>query len=249
MRNNILRLSDKSGKLIRTLFHPELWKYISLGIDVDTYRIFDNSWFLNSDIRTIIDIGANTGQFTLISNSLIPEAKIYSFEPSKKSYEDLQRNTEGLNNIHTFEVALGEIEKKQEFYQNSFSQASSLLMPTKIHETNYPFTAQHESVGQIQVKTLDSFANEIPIFDNLLIKMDVQGYEDRVISGGKKTISKATLILIETSFVELYESSPLFEDIHSSLVELGFKFDGFISQSRCQVDGTMLWGDALFLKR
>jgi FkbM family methyltransferase len=248
MRKQLLRINEKCAKTIRTLLQPESWNSVNYGVDPDTYQIFNQPWFLNSNIRTVVDIGANTGQFTLLSNQLLPDVQIYAFEPSPDCFKQLSTSTEHISNIHIFNFALGDCQEEKDFYQNSFSQASSLLVPTSTHDINYPFSMEHQSIGKIQVRMLDSFASDVIITDNLLIKMDVQGYEDRVIRGGEKIICRASIVLVETSFVELYQSSPLFHDIYYVLVKLGFKFDGFIAQSRSNIDGKMLWADAVFLK-
>jgi hypothetical protein len=56
--------------------------------------------------------------------------------------------------------------------------------------------------------------------------MDVQGFEDRVIAGGLRTLERASVLWVETSFVELYEGQPLFADIHDRLRDLGFEYRG-----------------------
>ena len=41
---------------------------------------------------TVLDVGANTGQFALEIHKILPQAMIYSFEPLKDCYEQLMHN-------------------------------------------------------------------------------------------------------------------------------------------------------------
>jgi FkbM family methyltransferase len=247
MKKYIVNLSEKANKLVRTLMEPNSWKLIRHEIDPDVYHLFNTPWFLNSNISTVIDIGANTGQFALLANQMLPEAHIYSFEPLVECFQKLLNQTSDISNIHAFNFALGDKNEQKEFYSNSFSQASSFLQTTSCNDENYPLASDHRPVGLMEIRTLDSLTDIITITDNLMIKIDVQGYEDKVISGGENTFKKASTILIETGFVELYQESPLFDDIYKKLMSLGFEFNGFIGQSRDK-NGKMIWGDALFFR-
>jgi FkbM family methyltransferase len=247
MRKSIIKISEKTNKLIRTLLEPNSWKLIRYDIDPDIYHIFNTPWFLKSNISTVIDIGANTGQFALLASQMLPAAQIYSFEPLHECFQKLLQQTSEIDNIHVFNFALGDKNEKKEFYSNSFSQASSFLQTTSCNDENYPLASDHQPIGLMEIKTLDSLSEVIPINGNLMIKVDVQGYEDKVILGGENTFSKATTIMIEMGFVELYQNSPLFNDIYQQLMTLGFEFNGFLGQSRDK-NGKMIWGDALFFK-
>jgi hypothetical protein len=55
------------------------------------------------------------------------------------------------------------------------------------------------------------------------IKIDAQGFEDRVIYGGKEIIKKARFCMLELSLVSLYENSILISDINSLMRSLGFR--------------------------
>ena len=81
-----------------------------------------------------------------------------------------------------------------------------------------------------------------------MIKIDVQGYEDKVIGGAVETISKAKAIIVEVSFRELYEGQPLFEKIFGLLSEKGFSYFGNLYQLLSPVDGAPLQADALFVR-
>ena len=88
----------------------------------------------------------------------------------------------------------------------------------------------------------------INLNDNMLVKIDVQGYEDRVIRGGQDTISRAEIVIVETSFQCLYEGQPMFEYIYEVLTKMGFSYRGALEQISNPIDGGILQADSLFVK-
>ncbi|MEQ9007495.1 MAG: FkbM family methyltransferase, partial [Ekhidna sp.] len=72
--------------------------------------------------------------------------------------------------------------------------------------------------------------------------------EEHVLRGGENTIKQATVIIIETSFEELYEGQPLFNDIYSWLRQWGFTYKGSLSQLLNPQNGEVLQADSIFVK-
>jgi len=103
-------------------------------------------------------------------------------------------------------------------------------------------------IETIHIARLDDVAKDISIKGKVVIKIDVQGFEDKVIAGGTETFKRASLILIETSFVELYEGQPLFGDIHDQLRALGFSYYGSAAEHRNQKTGELLYQDSIFVR-
>jgi FkbM family methyltransferase len=65
---------------------------------------------LSSDasIQTVLDVGANTGQFaTAAIHEILPEATIYSFEPLRECYDLLVKNMSYVSKFRAFNFALG----------------------------------------------------------------------------------------------------------------------------------------------
>ena len=91
-------------------------------------------------------------------------------------------------------------------------------------------------------------AEHIPLTPDILIKIDVQGYEDRVIKGGAKTFTQATACILEVSIEHLYENQPSFGDLLIMLGDLGFDYAGNLFQSYT-ADGDVIQFDAVFRQR
>jgi FkbM family methyltransferase len=206
------------------------------------------TWLRELNINTVLDIGANEGQYAKQIRSILPEAMIYSFEPIPAVYQKLIANGELKYKFKAFNVGLG---TKKEFIQmnlNEFSPSSSLLDMTDLHRNNVPLAQKTDKIT-IEIHPLDMYMNQIDINDSLLIKIDVQGFEDKVIDGGVEIIKKAKAITVEVSFQELYQSQPLFKDVYDRLIRLGFEYMGNLDNYFDQKTGAPLYSDALFIKK
>ena len=201
-------------------------------------------------ICSIIDGGANTGQFARDIVTIFPKAHIYCFEPLIEPYEKLRKWAEKQNGTVTvFNVALGDSKGNVEMLCHSnHSPSSSLLKSTDLCQSLYPFTQKQSSVST-QLTTLDEWVKNLPnsFTPEILIKLDVQGYEDRVIKGGRKTFEMAKASILEVCLDKLYEGQAEFKEITELLYELGFKYAGNLNQTYAD-DGHVIFIDAVFVK-
>lgn len=140
----------------------------------------------NLDIRTILDVGANEGQFATLARGHFQRAKIFSFEPLPEPYAKLRALAEKDRNMVAVNVALGTETGTRAFQRHTeHSPSSSFLTSTPGCHALYPQTQGQEEVT-VEVTTLDAWLAGLaaPLEPAVLIKLDVQGYEDRVIAGG-----------------------------------------------------------------
>lgn len=220
-----------------------------IGIDVKKYRpaVDPLRWLERYEIKTILDIGAHTGQFAKEIRGKLPQAKIYSFEPLKDCYQKLVQNMSGDKNFKAYNFALGDKESRQEINRSVSSPSSSLLSMGNLHEEMYPHT-KGGSKEEIDVRRLDDVFKNFNLEKEILVKIDVQGYEDKVIVGGINVISQAKIALLEVSFQELYKGQALFDDIYDIMKKLGFRYQGRIQQRINPKTGEILYEDSIFIK-
>jgi FkbM family methyltransferase len=206
-------------------------------------------WLKKNEINTVLDVGANEGQFALFINKLFPNASVYSFEPIELCYKKLKKLSQSFANIVPFQFALGNVNDRIRFYKNEFTPSSSILKMMEKHRINFPF-ARKQVIEFINVKRLDDIIETLEIRNNVMVKIDVQGYEDRVIQGGINFLKINTKILIvETSLIKLYLEEPSFNDIYELLFDIGFVFIGILNQLYSPIDGEILQADAIFINK
>lgn len=246
--SSLSKLISRIQKLVRYVERPYLWSLRQRGAQVDAYLQLEQPWLQSMRIQTVLDIGANVGQFCQIAEALWPEARIYSFEPLQDCFEQLKQRMAGSKNVIPLNVGLGEQAGEKSFERNAFSASSSFLRMTALHQTNYPQARDSQAV-KVRIERLDDLAGELEIREPLFIKIDVQGYEDRVLLGGERTIKRAKVLLVETSFEPLYEGQALFGDVHSLLSGWGFSYAGAAAQEFSPLDGRVLQADSFFIPR
>ncbi len=200
-------------------------------------------------IRTILDIGANEGQFALAIRPVFPRARIISFEPIFAVFETLSSKAAKDPLWVAENLAFADFDGlKQMNVHLDHSPSSSFLRSTDREIELFPKTNRQQAID-INVHQLDSWVARTKVsFDaETLIKMDVQGMELAVIKGGETTISKSHAILVETSVQLLYEGQSTFSDLVSELHALGFSFQGVIDYG-LDINSRVISFDSIFLR-
>lgn len=241
------KFGQKLSRIGDVIQEPRLLALRLRGIDVRMFESLNKPWLLNSGIRTVFDVGANTGQFARAVHEVLPEAYIYSFEPLSDCFMELQRAMRNVEKFQAFNIALGESEGEALFYRSEWSPSSSLRLMSPLHKENFPYTA-NESRETVLIRKLDDFLEESNIKDNVLVKVDVQGCEDKVIAGGKRLLKRAKVLILETSMVSLYQGQPLFREIFTLLDREGFIYSGALSQLSSPIDERVVQADSIFVR-
>ena len=195
-----------------------------------------------------MDIGANLGQFALAARRAFPEATVHCFEPIPDCFATLSRRLGKVPQVALYNMALGDTSGPLSMTRNEFLPSSSVLEMETTHVREFPWTARGSSVV-VSVSTLDLALAHVQVPEPVLVKIDVQGAEDRVILGGRATLARAAVVIVEASFEPLYRGQPLFHDIYRLLRAEGFVFQGSLGQLMSPLDGRVLQNDSIFVRR
>jgi FkbM family methyltransferase len=201
---------------------------------------------LRQDLRTVIDVGANRGQFTLYALARFPSAHVIAFEPLPGAREHMARLFEREDRVEVVPFALGDAEGELVMHLSAKEDSSSLLPVGERQVSAFPGT---DEVGttRVNVQTLDNVLAARELALPALLKVDVQGFELPVLRGAGQALQSFDQILIEASFIALYAGQALFPDISHCLEEQGFHLvSGHISTS--DSSGRWLQGDFLYEK-
>ena len=210
-------------------------------------RELKKPWLRELGISTVLDLGANVGDWSEAALLAFPEAEVYAFEPIPSVYEALRQRLKSQKRFHAFNLAITDKEGVAKFYQNDFSPSSSLLSMCQTHKDHFKFTSREKFI-EVKTSTLDTVIEKISFKENVLIKMDIQGSELDAIHGAGKILSRTRVVILEASFETLYENEPLFDGIHKTMTDLGFSYHGQFGQLCSPVNGLPLQADCIFLK-
>jgi len=201
------------------------------------------------NIRTVIDVGANVGQFARFARANFPEARILAFEPLPAAVAALRGLARRDSNVEVFAYALGDVEGETHIHlHRNHSPSSSLLNTTQLSHQIYPFTEIQERIP-ISLRRLDSVVATLddPLAPEILVKIDVQGYEGHVIRGAANTLSAARACIVEVNRDSLYVGQASFEEIVSALSAVNLRYCGNLSQVHAP-DGHVIYLDAVFIR-
>jgi FkbM family methyltransferase len=201
------------------------------------------------NIRTILDAGANEGQFALWSREFFPEATIYSFEPVHTTFKTLELIAKEKHQWDVFQVALSDTcEDRHIFHHINHPSSSSLHESTATEIALFPDTKE-KVLENVSCVTLDHWLknSKIILNEDILLKLDVQGHETCVLMGAKDVLAKTSVVIAEVIVGSLYHEQARFVDIVHLLAESGFQFQGVLEHGFDQ-SGSVISLDAVFIK-
>ena len=198
--NGVFTVKSDSGQFrinhLGTTIENELfWKGLDNSLERDTMWIWK---LLSLSSDTILDVGANTGVYSLVAKTENPKARVIAFEPSRKVYPELKRNIM-LNSfeVKTEQIALSNSNRTQVFYDLDWMEfpTSGSLSPAKEKNLRPGRTdiAEHE----VQCSTLDHYLDEKKIGSVDLMKVDVELHEPEVFEGFSNLQKFRPAIVIE----------------------------------------------------
>jgi FkbM family methyltransferase len=177
---------------------------------------------------TIIDVGANVGQSVKKFLILFKNPIIHCFEPNIIAFEELSKKYGENPNIILNNFALGERKQIKLFNNFATTSSSSFLKVNKknpwlkIKANKYNINPKNfiKRRSKVFIETLDNYIEDKKIKTVDLLKIDVQGYEQQVLSGCKKLIKKNNISVIVTEIIcgKMYEKYLNLSDIEKFLL-------------------------------
>ena len=194
-----------------------------------------------------VDIGAFAGEYVRIFDQTFQIPIIYAIEPQPDRAVALRDLPLTNAKLEVYDYALWNEPGEMTLRLNSNPSSSSLLPCHELQTQSFPIV---QEIGEIQVKTarLDDLIPHHQLAGDVIIKIDAQGAEDKIIEGGLQTFSKANCVMIEMSYVPMYVGQPLFHEIHMQLTDLGFKFIGIKNQVLSPLNERPLFAQCLYVR-
>lgn len=217
MKSHLRRLA----KLVRLLGDPIYRRGLRSGAAA---AIEHEAALAGLEAATVIDIGANKGQFALAARRRFPAARILSFEPLADARETFSRVFADDRAVELFALALGAADGTAVLHRSRRADSSSLLPIAALQSETFPGT---EEIGTetVALARLDTALAGRDLPQPVLCKIDVQGGELAALKGLGALAQRIDAVMVELSFVAFYTNQPLFAEIDSHLRDLGFALD------------------------
>ena len=187
------------------------------GYEPETASLF---YRLGQTARTVLDVGAHAGFYSLLAGLANPRAEIFAFEPLPRVFKRLERNVElnKLENVRCFRLAAGASDGVFEFYFPEQAQPiSSSLRSDKLVAT---FPADSIKHVPVTVTTLDRFVAEHEVSHVDLIKLDTERTEHDVLAGARAILAREKPTII----CEVWPDAGNQKQLESILRPLGYRF-------------------------
>ena len=223
--SRITHFLSRLKKLSRLLRSPRYVQALSHGVGA---AVEHEPMLRALACRTIVDVGANRGQFALAARQSLPDASIIAFEPLEEPARRFRRIFSSDPKVALHQTAIGSEPGEATIYLSKEDDSSSLLPLTSLQDTLFPGTAAC-GVRTVPVRRLEAVLSADAIEHPSLLKIDVQGYELSVIEGCGEMIASFDHICAEASFVELYAGQPIAHEIISRLERKGFRLRGILN--------------------
>jgi FkbM family methyltransferase len=214
---------------------------------VTSYRMLDDLRRQGVLPKSVIDVGANVGQFGVAALRLLDPQRLHAFEPLPDAVSALQRHLGAEPGVIIHPVALGASAGELRLHVNAHSHSSSLLHIAEAHRAAFPSARE---VGQVAVlvRTLDQELSSAELPTPILLKIDAQGYERWVLDGAAATLGRTQWVILELSFRQMYEGEPAFLDMVMYMSAREFRLVRPIGWLANPATGEILQCDALFTR-
>ena len=225
--------------------YPQLaiFAFDHIGLSINVWGRYENHSliatadflrFMNvSFTGAALDIGANIGNHAVFISDLFH--KVYAFEPNARTFELLRFNSRDRN-IRPFNFGLSDENTVAQFLQNTANIGGSHILPSDRSDS--------EGSLSIELKRLDDI-DELKNADISIIKVDVEGHEAKVLSGGIKLLQKnKPIILFEQTPDEIQNGTSETIEI---LIDLGYEF--YVSRKNFEFGRSMIGKSISFVLR
>jgi FkbM family methyltransferase len=206
----------------------------------------------------IFDVGGNKGQSVTKYKKIFKSPIIHTFEPIKSQFNIINEKFKNDKNVKLNNYALGEIIGEKDFNisaqtgASSFNKINQNSKWIEVRSKEYKTTInKFVSSAKVKIFTLDDYFlnNNIDKID--LLKIDTQGYEDKVLQGSINTLkqNKIKAVVTELMFDNVYDKYLTFSDVEKFLLPNNFRMVGIYLSSNSLFGNLTFFADILYLNK
>lgn len=211
----MMRNRRRLRELGRAVSFSELWRseWLVHEAEITGLGLFPPGHW--PQLRRVVDVGANVGQWANAFLDLISPEKLIMIEPAPAAFAALQEKFGGHPHIELHNVAIGEVNGVTILRVTRDSTGASVLPPRAEMRDLIGGNWAIEAEVECPMRTLDTLLESLREIS--LLKIDVQGYEKEALAGATETLAKTRFLLIELNYMPQYVGGSWFAEIHELL--------------------------------
>jgi FkbM family methyltransferase len=189
------------------------------------------------DVKTIIDVGAAIGSWSLSAKTFWPNSNFVLFEPLQER-RDILKNLKANNvNFHVIYSAAGNKSGTTKFNVANDLDGSGVAQESDI------------KARIVDLTSIDIELKKLKLTGPYIIKLDTHGYEVPILEGCTNILKETKLIVIECYGFQIADHSLLFWEMCGHLDMLGFRLVDIVDIMNRPKDGAFWQCDAFFIKK
>ena len=144
--------------------------------------------------KTVFDVGANVGEWSLVAAAAFPQACVHAFELSAETRATLRRNLSGARHV-VADCALGRSNGSVRYKDYGHQAKINTLISTSYHDASTPYTEQTAAL-----MTGDQYMQDHGISQIDFLKIDVEGAEFQVLEGFQDALKNHRIRVIQFEY-------------------------------------------------
>jgi len=152
---------------------------------------------------TLVDIGANIGLYTALAmHQLDANGRVVTFEPHPQAFSFLQKNIaanhtgpQACPRVDAFNLAAASEPGQGELRLNPENHADN-----RLYQGTYQGKIEQWEALPVEARPVDDVLTELDVEEVNFVKIDIQGYEQKAISGFQKTLARSQNVLLMSEF-------------------------------------------------
>lgn len=211
------------------------------------YRVLggaEHRHVLSRDMNTVVDIGANRGQFALAVRQWASKARVISFEPLPGPASVFRKVFSDDDRVLLHQAAIGPRPEQRMMHVSARDDSSSLLPISSVQTAMFPGTGE-VATTEVRVGPLEEFVKADELRSPAMLKLDVQGFEYEALIGCESMLPHFDWVYCECSFVEFYSGQKLAADVIEWLAARGYSLGGVFNPAYDK-EGQAVQADFLF---
>lgn len=203
------------------------WRPRSLS----AFRLVEGLHAAGIEPKTVLDVGANIGQFSRAVLGRWPPATVVAFEPQPAASDALRKVLRAEAGHTVYAVAVGAHDGDIDFHPHEYHLSSSVLTTTRSARLRFDWAGELPSI-KVPIRRLDTILSGRRLTSPVVLKIDVQGYEYEVLVGARQVLQNIDAVVVEQSFQAFYENQAHPREVSDLLRQLGFYFDRVLDTRR-----------------